>query len=90
MTRWRMGEMHSELKEGRDALAMIHLYGPQESGGSLSAAQQLIGPLLLQVEVATPASATNHKHYCSDRRNHESDGKTSDDSPPPIHHCGSH
>jgi hypothetical protein len=72
------------LNEGRDALAMIHLYGPQESGGSISAAQQLIGPLLLQVEVATPASATNHKNYCSDCRNNESDGKTSDDSPLPF------
>ena len=44
----------------------------------------VINPLLLQVEVATPASATNHQHYCSDRRNNESDGKTSDDSPLPF------
>jgi hypothetical protein len=63
---------------------MNHLYGPEQARGSISAGQQLINPLLPQVEVATPASATNHKHYCSDRRNNKSDGKTSDDSTLPI------
>ena len=72
------------LKDGRDALSMIHITGPEEARGSISAGQQLINPLLLQVEVATPASATNHKHYCSDRRNNKSDDKTSDDSALPF------
>ena len=56
----------------------------KKEGRSTSAGQQLIGPLLHQVEVATPASATNHKHYCGDRRNNKSDGKTPDDSALPF------
>ena len=82
-TRWRMGAMRVRLKEGREGRGGDGREG-REEGGSISAAQQLIDPLLLQVEVATPASATNHKNYCSDRRNNKSDGKTSDDSALPF------
>jgi anti-anti-sigma regulatory factor len=39
-TRLRMGAMRIETQEGRDALSMIHRYGPEEAGGSMSAGQQ--------------------------------------------------
>jgi hypothetical protein len=62
------------------------VHSPAAGGGarSNSAGQQLINPLLLQAEGATPGSATNHKHYCGDHRNSKSDGKRPDGLPFPF------
>jgi len=79
-----MDAMRSETQRGPRRPVDNPPLRAEEARGSISAGQQLINPLLLLVEVATPASATNHKHYCSDRRNNKSDDKTSDDSALPF------